>query len=413
MFSLLEKITMLFARNFVSRLMLGRPNLDLHRRALSTAKNTALYVHIPFCLPPLCKFCSFVRYPLPPREVVEDYYRTVGLEAEMYSDFLEEVKVGSIYFGGGTPTVCIECLVELIDKLRDLFGKVPVTVEANPRTIRNPDDLRTLRDSGVVRISIGVQSFQKWKLDVLGRFEDDLDKTRQIIREATKLFDTVNIDIVWGVKGETQTTLIYDAIEAYKLKPHQVTFYPIMPPLLNFPEMEKLESPLISEEIKLYATLLRVSIAKGYYPETPWCMVKGYSQLIDEYITEFQDFVGIGVSSIGKVGKYAYVNTFVPNKYIKLIRKGRLAVIRSLMLNTLERVLFDTESALFGFQKPRIRGSALQEIVCFLHSKAYDFLKMGKKPYENVFLLYTLHLIQKTLYSGINALRKLGVKYKL
>jgi len=417
-YSVLSFATKFFSKSFVSRLILSQPNLDLHRKYIESMghKYVALYLHIPYCLEPLCRFCCFVRYPLKKRSELLDYASAMVEEIQWYHSKLDRTSIGSIYFGGGTPTIDINVLGELIDTVRSHFGNAPITVESNPRTLVN-EGIDVLKSLGIKRLSIGIQSFQDWRLRKMGRFSLPVEENKRIIKEALGKFDTVNIDMVWGIPGDTVNSIIHDAVESFKLGVDQVTFYPIMPPPMKSKVMPDYVSLPISRELELYSALLLTSLRFGYKPDTPWCMSKisKGQQLIDEYITEYYDFIGIGASSIGKIGNYVYVNTFNPEKYIRFINKRAFSVTRSMKLGKIDKELFDIQSSLFGLgmRKPAKITSIMSFILWSLAHLLFNALGSIKDAHENIQLLYALHLIQKTLYTGMNTLREIGMNYKL
>ena len=125
-----------------------------------------LYLHIPFC-PALCPFCSFHR--------VQHHH---GLAQRYFHSLREEVRryheagfgFSSAYFGGGTPTTEPAELVETIQLVRRLFGVRDISVETNPKDLV-PEILFPLRDAGVTRLSVGVQSFDDRLLKDMERFD--------------------------------------------------------------------------------------------------------------------------------------------------------------------------------------------------------------------------------------------------
>ncbi len=417
-YSTLRSLTRLFSYRFISRLINSLPDKVNHKKMIHSVKSRriALYVHIPYCLEPVCRFCCFVRYPLRSDSDLISYARALVNEIDWYSSNLENASVGSIYFGGGTPTVNISLLGELIDVLRSYFGMVPITVESNPRTLINGglDQLKLLK---INRLSIGIQSFQDWKLKRMGRYSLPIEENKKIIREALGKFDTVNIDLVWGIPGENERSVIYDVVTAFNLGVDQATFYPIMPPPMKSKVMPDYVSLPISRELKLYRTLLSTVLSYDYRPDTPWCMSKmsNSQQLIDEYITEYYDFIGIGVSSIGKIRDYVYVDTFSPEKYVKMIKKRGYSVSRSMKLNKIDSDLFDIDSSLFGLniRKPISIKSFTSFLLWSLAQLMFFSLSRLINVRENANILYALHLVQKTLYSGMNALREIGIKHKI
>jgi len=342
------------------------------------------------------------------------YYRALRKELDWYYSCLENADIASVYFGGGTPTVDVYLLSEIIDVIRSYFGKVPITVEANPRTL-DDDTVSILRSARIERLSVGVQSFQGWKLKELGRFVDDISREEEIILACLKYFDTVNIDLVWGTKRDTERSVLFDAWKAFSLGSHQVTFYPIMPYPSKRKAVPEYASSSLLREFGLYRTILYAAKLFGYEPRTPWLMGKRVyvEKMIDEYITEYEDFLGIGVSSIGKVDRYVYINTFSPAKYVKMVEKRGVSIVKSIELGDWQRHFFDTQSTLFGLSKPSIfdKKFGLKKILLSNFAQLATCLtSLGIQMKDNIALLYMLHLIQKELYTNINVLRDIGMR---
>lgn len=170
------------------------------------------YVHVPFCAH-RCAYCSFVA--LEGRSEEEDFFE--GLEREIRSRGAETPgdgvsairKFDSVYFGGGTPSyVDASRLGRLIGTLEEAFGlssDVEITAEANPDDL-DSDKLRSLRDSGVNRLSVGVQSLLDAELLPLER-RHDAAAARRAVREAVRDFGNVSADLMIGIPGQTRESL--------------------------------------------------------------------------------------------------------------------------------------------------------------------------------------------------------------
>ena len=412
---IISALTKFFSRQFIVSLLESRSDSKRHEKVVSTASgNIALYIHIPYCLTPLCKFCCFVRYPLESAAELRAYYRALHKELNWYYSRLENADITSVYFGGGTPTVDVYLLSEIIDVIKSYFGKIPITVEANPRTL-NDDTINILRSAQIERFSVGIQSFQEWKLKELGRFVDDISREEKIILTCLKYFNTVNIDLVWGTKRDTQQSVLFDAWKAFSLGPHQVTFYPILPYPSKRKAMPEYASSSLLREFRLYRTILYTAKLFGYEPRTPWLMGKQIyvEKMIDEYITEYEDFLGIGVSSIGKVNRYVYINTFSPAKYVKMVKNRGVSIVKSIELGDWQRHFFDIQSTLFGLSKPIVfnkKFSLRKILLSNLTQLATCLASPSIQMKDNIALLYMLHLIQKELYTNINILRDIGMR---
>ncbi len=160
----------------------------------------SLYVHVPFCARK-CDYCAFYSG-TPEGRLVERYVECLVMEMEMVA---HDLKPRTIFFGGGTPSLLNirqwEKILTNMDRL-GLSGADEWTVECNPATV-SADKARLLRDHGVNRISMGVQSLDEVLLDRLGRIHsrEMVFKSYDILRKAG--FDNVNLDLMFAIPGQT------------------------------------------------------------------------------------------------------------------------------------------------------------------------------------------------------------------
>jgi oxygen-independent coproporphyrinogen-3 oxidase len=163
------------------------------------------YIHIPFCRRkcPYCSFASFSRGP----EEMDPYFDALKIEIGEYFSRVQNVEVESIYFGGGTPSLFgaerIARLIELFRNKGNFKTSPEITIECNPEDIQ-VDFITTLRQAGVSRISVGIQSLHDPTLHYCGR------ATNEVIESALQCLDTmkfpnVSIDWIIGLPHETST----------------------------------------------------------------------------------------------------------------------------------------------------------------------------------------------------------------
>ena len=158
-----------------------------------------LYIHIPFCNSK-CAYCGF--YSLPSLKLKERFLEALKAEIIMRKDYLQGQTVNTIYFGGGTPSLLtIKEIGELLHLINDtyLIGNDPeITLEANPDTL-SLAYLEGLRQLGVNRLSIGIQSFFDDDLKYLSRRHDSLH-ARQCLDWAKQAgFSNISIDLIYGL----------------------------------------------------------------------------------------------------------------------------------------------------------------------------------------------------------------------
>ena len=184
-----------------------------------------LYFHIPFC-PKLCPYCSFyveIGAKNKNREFLDALLCEVDRAAEKYA-----LRPETIYFGGGTPTSLLtEQLDYLLRGLRerlDLTALREWTVEANPATVRT-EKARLLRDMGVTRVSLGVQSWDDSLLKVLGRAHSaaQAEKTYEVLRESG--IGAVNVDLMFAVPGQRPSQWRATLEKTLALKPDHISSY--------------------------------------------------------------------------------------------------------------------------------------------------------------------------------------------
>ncbi len=188
----------------------------------------SLYIHVPFCVRK-CNYCDFVSYPYD-RDSVEEYLSGLCQEIELYGDLLsEDEKVAStIYFGGGTPSLLPEAgLEKIFNALAKIFiwdETAEITIEANPGTL-TPEKLRTLRQLGCNRLSMGVQSFDPEILARLGRIHCVEDVHSAFAQASAVGFENISIDLISGVPGQSLEGWAKTLLQAVELGPEHISAY--------------------------------------------------------------------------------------------------------------------------------------------------------------------------------------------
>jgi oxygen-independent coproporphyrinogen-3 oxidase len=192
-----------------------------HWSSASGAKH--LYLHIPFCLQ-ICPYCSFYKDLAGPGKadpLVEAVVREAGL-------FGADCAPETVFIGGGTPTalsvIQLDRLLVGLSRHLDLTRVAEFTIEMNPATV-TARKAELLRSHGVNRVSMGVQSWDPDLLKVLGRVHD-ADQVRRsfaILRAAG--YDTLNLDLIYGVPGQTLAQWEDGLRQTIALQPEHVSAY--------------------------------------------------------------------------------------------------------------------------------------------------------------------------------------------
>lgn len=189
-----------------------------------------IYVHIPFCLKK-CDYCDFFSVPceresVPEREYLEAVVRHLSREVD--AGGLAGREVSSVYFGGGTPSLMSPDFFDsLLKSLRTKFklpGDVEISCEVNPKTA-DASWFDGARRAGITRISIGVQSFNDGLLSALGRVHTAEDAMRAVAEAQDAGFDSVGVDLMFGIPGETIPMLEDDVRTAMTFQPRHISAY--------------------------------------------------------------------------------------------------------------------------------------------------------------------------------------------
>lgn len=167
----------------------------------NSPKETAAYVHVPFCAR-TCAYCKFYKT-APSFQNLELYLQCLEKEAARFFDSAKGAEISSIFIGGGTPSILSENQLSRLAKIFERqAGKVEWTIEASPSTI-NPQKLKALKSLGINRISLGVQSFSERTLKNLGR-PHKAEASQKAIEQSLEIFDNVNIDLIFGAQNQTR-----------------------------------------------------------------------------------------------------------------------------------------------------------------------------------------------------------------
>ena len=261
-----------------------------------------LYVHFPFCRQK-CNYCDFVSFPGMEGEM-EHYLNTVVHEAELTAGDITE-PVTTVYFGGGTPSLIPENLMR--DFLRSLRETLPLdgvsewTTEANPGTLTR-SWLDMAREGGINRLSLGMQAAQPDLLKMLGRIHS-MEEVEKSVKEARSAgFDNVNLDLIFGLPGQTPEDWKETIYSAFDLAPEHISAYGLIPeegtPLWNCLQSGLLQLPDSDAERDMYDCFLRESQKHGYVQyEISNFARPGYACLHNIGYWNQTPYLGLGVSA--------------------------------------------------------------------------------------------------------------------
>ncbi len=274
---------------------------------LTTLPPLSLYIHLPWCLKkcPYCDFNSHATATLPTQELPEQAYAQALLaDLESALPLVWGRTIHSIFLGGGTPSLFAP---ETIDRLLgDIRARLPlapgceITLEANPGTFE-VDRFRAYAQSGITRLSLGVQSFNDAHLAVLGRVHD---RTQALaaIAEAAQAFATFNLDLMYALPGQTMEQLAQDVATALQFAPPHLSIYHLtVEPNTYFAKFP----PAIPDDDTAYAMLDYISEQTAQagmerYEVSAYAKPGQHCRHNLNY-WQFGDYLGLGAGAHGKL----------------------------------------------------------------------------------------------------------------
>ena len=333
-----------------------------------SGRHYLLYLHIPFCVT-LCPFCSFHRVRFKEQRA-RQYF--AALEREVALAAAAGFRFADAYFGGGTPTVLPDHLFNLIRKLRDEYAVRQVSTETNPDDIHDAV-LDRIADAGINRLSVGVQSFDDELLRRMERY--DKYGSGEIIRSrlvnAQHRFDTLNVDMIFNLPSQTVESLKRDlVILTDEVEARQVSWYPLMTAPSTRKAMEQSMGRVdFSRERDYYALITAHMLERGYRRSTAWNFSRDES-LIDEYITDNNEYLGLGSGAFSYLDGALYGSTFSINHYLDRIASGKSGITRHLVLDKRDQRHYWLLMNLFG-------GSIDQAAIPETHAKRLGLELLG------------------------------------
>lgn len=275
---------------------------------------SSVYIHIPFCKS-ICAYCDFCKV-LKRAHWVSKYYE--ALKAEIEERYNGE-EVSTIYFGGGTPSSLGPKALRHYLSLTNLFNKnklVEFTFECNIDDI-DEELLSILKEYGVNRLSIGIESFNPIILELLNRHSnyEDAKQKMKLIREYG--FNNVNLDLIYAVPGEDEDSLKDDLKKIISLEPEHISTYSLMIEEHTMLYNERVKSIPEEEDLKMYNLICKMLKKKKYkHYEVSNFAREGYESLHNKTYWHNEEYYGFGLSASGYFDGVRYTNTKNLTKYL-------------------------------------------------------------------------------------------------
>jgi menaquinone C8-methyltransferase len=408
-----ERVLTAVLRTQTRLVLTSSPNEDITLPPPIAGHEYTLYMHVPFC-ESLCPYCSFNRFLYEGKKAV-DYFIALREEMRIIARMGYDFK--TLYIGGGTPTINIEELVKTIDLARELFDIHEVSCETNPNHLV-PEYVEQLKDR-VQRLSVGVQSFDTDLLQQMNRLEKfgNGEQILERIRYAAPYFESLNVDMIFNFPNQTLEMLNADLERILNSGAQQVTFYPLMSASSVEKSMANSVGRPTHEREWQFFNLINDRLSGEFKQLSAWTFVRKAAGMIDEYIVDSEEYVGIGSGSFSYLNGTLYVNHFSINQYSSAVHSGKLGVNAAKKYNKASQMRYWFMMHLFGMDfdrqafKRRFNTSLwtglpleilfMELIGSFFNKNRHHLTRRGQ---------YMSVVMMREFFAGVNNLRDLARK---
>ena len=351
-----------------------------------------LYIHIPFCVQK-CQYCDFLSGPSD-QETRDRYIKALRAEIQAVQG-VEAYEIVSVFIGGGTPSVlkaeAIASIMETIQKKFCFSPDAEITIESNPGTV-DLAKLNAYRETGINRLSLGLQSTDSKELRMLGRIHtyEEFLQSYQWAREAG--FQNINIDLMFAIPGQTGEAWRAHLRQVAELKPEHISAYSlIIEEGTPFAECE-LDLPDEDTEYRMYEDTAAILGEYGFHQyEISNYAKKGLECRHNKGYWQRTDYLGLGLGASSLVDHVRFSNTDNMEEYLRnsafpekircdretLTEADEMAEFMFLGLRMTEGVSVREFEEYFGKNMESIYGEVL---------KKHFALGMLKKKNDRIFL---------------------------
>lgn len=315
---------------------------------------TAVYIHIPFC-EHICYYCDFNKVFLE-GQPVDEYVDLLIKEMEILTEKHPMSPVETVFVGGGTPTTLTEAqlakLCSAISRLLPMTESAEFSFEANPGDL-SISKLQVMKDHGVNRLSMGVQSFNNELLKKIGRIHT-VDDVYQSVNNAKQVgFENVSIDLIFSLPGQTEADFEDTLTKALDLDlPHYSAYSLIIEPktiFYNLMQKGKLILPGEDAEANMYEKLMSTMEKHGRKQYEISNFAKpGYESRHNIVYWSNEHYFGFGAGAHGYIGETRYANYGPLKKYMQPLQNGDLPTFQQKELSLKEKM---EEEMFLGLRK--------------------------------------------------------------
>lgn len=390
-----------------------------------------IYLHWPFCLSK-CIYCDFGSIVVDKEKFSLAFQKTYAecckkqlfyFKSKINRSYKDR-HISSIYFGGGTPSLInvdvVKDLIVFIKQEFDLAEGCEITIEANPTSCCF-DKFEKLRQCGVNRISIGVQSFNDINLSFLGRKHSSKEAIRTI-EDAKKIFPKWSFDLIYGLPRQDLEKWLEELQFAMEFQPQHISLYTIIiekNTLLEKMVKNGIVVPKSDDEMSVFYDATNdffqnssCSAEKIRQYEISNYAIQGYESQHNMTYWKYHDYIGVGAGANGRVHylcpneRFETISINKPQEWISCVQNGGSGLVVENKLSKkeiAEEVLIMGLRTIYGIDVLDVKKRFDLDIMYFINlDEFYKFINDGYLNFNN-------NIIRLTKY-GINLLDSIVYK---
>lgn len=306
-------------------------------KAAGTGGTAGIYIHIPFCKK-ACHYCNFhFSTSLKLKDALID---ALCKEIELQQDYFQQVTIGSVYFGGGTPSLLSPAEINrIIAEIRRFYTIAPdaeITLEANPDDLTE-DYLKALRhDTPVNRLSIGIQSFSEEDLRWMNRAHSAAEALRSVQLALEAGFPNLTVDLIYGAPTTSDEQWAANLQTVFDLGIPHISSYCLTveagTALFDFVKKKKTAAPEEEKALRQFHYLMQQMREKGYdHYEISNFALPGHYAVHNSNYWKGVPYLGIGPAAHSYNGWSRQWNIAHNPKYVQAISEGKVPFEREIL----------------------------------------------------------------------------------
>lgn len=406
----IQKLALAYSHHTMQKSLKKNFKVHLHSKEKSPTpqKSTMLYVHIPFCHT-FCPYCSFHKY-IYDEQIVQIYFQSLRKELELVKS--KGFDFHTMVVGGGTTLINENELLKTLELCKKLFNIKEISCESDPNHIE-PAKLKYFK--GLIdRLSCGVQSFDDEILKKIARYQKfgSSKELYEKLEKAIGILPIFSIDLIFNFPFQSKEQLLNDLSIAKKLKAEQITTYPLMKSNLTKEAISKAFGVSLKDnEFEFYQIICE--FFKDYAQNNAWSFSLEKSNLNDEYVSSYHEYLGVGSGAFSFLNNELLINAFNLKDYTTLINeKGNANIAKAIFKRKdILRYIFLTEMFSGELNIAHFNQNLICDIEKELQFELFGLKTAGAIVKENgmlkctAFGRYLFVVLMKDFYIGMDRVR--------